>query len=145
LFALRQPLPDRDYQHRGRRPVAVRGRFADGHAWRPCLFRCCPPGTSPGMMPGTYRGAASVSDGTNVAVTMRLAAPRIPVASPSQSEIRLRLAEGGPAATSPFVPAISLNDPETGALSVKSVTASGSGVSAYKYADLAIVTLDPGS
>jgi uncharacterized protein (TIGR03437 family) len=66
------------------------------------------------------------------------------IAAASTSQISLRLAQGGPAITYPFVPFISLRNGGLGTLEVQGVTASGMGVSAEEYADGAIVTVDPG-
>ncbi len=97
------------------------------------------------MLPGIYTGAANVStpsDKFAVPVTMRVTTQ--PIAVPSTSQISLRLAQGGPATTYPFVPFISLRNDGLGTLEVQDVTASGTGVSAEEYADGAIVTVDPG-
>lgn len=99
----------------------------------------------PAMQPGTYTGVidtGSAADGT-IPVTMRVTDK--PIAVPSATKLHVRLAQGGPALTYPFLPYISLTNSGLGNLSVQDVTASGSGVSAYNYSGLAIITLDPGS
>jgi uncharacterized protein (TIGR03437 family) len=63
---------------------------------------------------------------------------------PSTTEIRTRLAQGGPATTYPFLPYISLANSGFGTLTVSDVTGSGPGVSAHNYQGLGIVTVDPG-
>ena len=98
------------------------------------------------MEPGTYTGKVTISGSTDdgaIPVTMRVT--KQPIAVPSTSEIDLRLAQGGPAVTYPFLPFISLSNVALGTLKVRDVSASGPGVSAYDYADLAIVSVDPGS
>ncbi|HEY1496004.1 MAG TPA: hypothetical protein VGF49_15735, partial [Candidatus Solibacter sp.] len=61
------------------------------------------------------------------------------------TEIRLRLAQGGPATTYPFLPYIALANLGLGTLTVSDVTGSGPGVSAYNYQGLGIVTVAPAS
>jgi len=98
------------------------------------------------MEPGTYTGRVTISGSTDdgmIPVTMRLT--KQPIAIPSTSQIDLRLAQGGPAVTYPFLPPISLRNEGLGTLMVQGVSASGPGVGAYVYADLAIVSVDPGS
>jgi hypothetical protein len=98
------------------------------------------------MAAGTYTGSVAVTntiDNRSIPVIMRLTTQ--PIALPSTNQISLRLAQGGPAMTYPFLPSISLNNTGMGTLAVQSVSAAGTGVSAYQYADLAIVTVDPGS
>jgi uncharacterized protein (TIGR03437 family) len=64
---------------------------------------------------------------------------------PSTNQISLQLAQNGPATTYPFLPYISLSNSGMGTLQVTGVSGSGTGVSAYDYNGLAIVTVDPGS
>ena len=108
------------------------------------VVRLAPPATMPD---GAYTGSVTVTnsgnDGTSP-VTMRVANPRQPIAVPSTKRISVRLAQGGPATTYPFLPSISFTNSGKGMLQIQSVTASGTGVSAYLYEDLAIITLDPG-
>jgi uncharacterized protein (TIGR03437 family) len=61
------------------------------------------------------------------------------------SQISLRLAQNGPAATHPYLPFISLSNAGMGALVVQTVTATGTEVSATSNGGLAVVTVDPGS
>jgi uncharacterized protein (TIGR03437 family) len=68
-----------------------------------------------------------------------------PIANPSPARITMTLAQNGSSITYPFLPYISLTNSGTGSLQVQSVNASGTGVSAYDYGGLAIVTVDPGS
>ena len=104
--------------------------------------------SAPGMAAGTYMGSISVSDyfandAHVVPVTMNVTTQ--PIAVPSMTQITATLAQGGPPVTYPFQPYISLSNSGLGTLSVQDVTGNGSGVSAYNYNGLAIVTLDPGS
>src|SRR5271157_69595 len=99
-----------------------------------------------GMAPGTYSGSVTVSDfqaGYTLPVTMRVTTQ--PIAAPSVNQIGLRLAQGGPAVAYPFLPAISFANSGMGSLQVQGVSASGVGVSAYQYDQLAVVTVDPAS
>jgi uncharacterized protein (TIGR03437 family) len=97
------------------------------------------------MAPGTYTGSVTIADspGQVVPVTMRLTT--LPIAVPSTNQISLQLAQNGPATTYPFLPYISLTNSGMGTLEVTGVSGSGTGVSAYNYNALAIVTVDPGS
>src|ERR1700733_9282715 len=99
-----------------------------------------------GMASGVYTGkvVASFSSGApgyNVPVTMRVTT--LPIAVPSTAQISLQLAQNGPATTYPFLPYISLTNSGMGTLQVTGVAGSGTGVSAYDYNGLAIVTVDP--
>jgi uncharacterized protein (TIGR03437 family) len=96
------------------------------------------------MAPGTYNGSVAITsdfDYRIIPVTMHVTTE--PIAAPSVSSISLRLAQGGPAATYPFLPFISLGNSGLGTLVAQGVTASGAGVNAYDYAGLGIVTVDP--
>jgi uncharacterized protein (TIGR03437 family) len=103
--------------------------------------------TPPAAMPtGVYSGQISLSDmnGTQtVAVTMNVVTG--PIANPSIPEISMTLAQDSAPLTYPFLPYISLSNSGNGSLQVTSVVGSGTGVSAYDYGGLAIVTLDPGT
>jgi uncharacterized protein (TIGR03437 family) len=96
-----------------------------------------------GMAPGTYTGNVAIGPpiGENIPVTMRLTT--LPIAVPSTAQISLQLAQNGPATTYPFLPFISLSNSGMGTLQVTGVSGSGTGVSAYDYNGLAIVTVDP--
>jgi uncharacterized protein (TIGR03437 family) len=99
-----------------------------------------------GMTSGSYAGNVSVTnsdDNLTIPVTMQVTTEPIAVASTSQIDVRL--AAGGPATTYPFLPAISFANTGLGTLTIGDVSGSGPGVSAYNYAGLAIVTVDPGS
>jgi len=104
---------------------------------------------SAGMAPGTYNGAVVTSgstfapDNKTIPVTMQVTTQ--PIAVPSASQINLVLAQGGPAITYPFLPALTLGNSGQGTLAVQNVSATGSGVSAYNYNNtgLGIVTVDP--
>jgi uncharacterized protein (TIGR03437 family) len=100
------------------------------------------------MASGVYTGNVTASfsssaPGYNVPVTMRVT--NLPIAVPSTPQISLQLARNGPATTYPFLPYISLSNSGMGTLQVTGVSASGTGVSAYNYNGLAIVTVDPGT
>ncbi len=97
------------------------------------------------MALGTYTGniaviAALGSGGPsyNLPVTMHLTT--LPLAVPSTNQISVSLALNGPPIGYPFLPPISL-----GPVAITGVSGSGTGVSAYNYNGLAIVTVDPGS
>jgi len=107
------------------------------------IIHFAPPATMPA---GPYTGQVTLNDinGTQtIPVTMNVVAG--PIANPSSTNITMTLAQNGPPITYPFLPYISLTNSGTGSLQVQGVTASGTGVSAYDYGGLAIVTLDPGS
>jgi uncharacterized protein (TIGR03437 family) len=104
---------------------------------------------SASLAPGTYSGSIVTSgssfapDNKTIPVTMQVTTQ--PIAVPSTSQISLVLAQGGPPATYPFLPAVTLSNAGQGSLSVQSVSATGNGVSAYDYnnSGLGIVTVDP--
>ncbi|HKE26524.1 MAG TPA: hypothetical protein VKB88_29420 [Bryobacteraceae bacterium] len=98
-----------------------------------------------GMANGTYTGAVAFTGTSNapLPVTMRLTT--LPIAVPSTTQISLRLAQGGPAMTAPFLPPITITNSGMGTLSVEDVTAQGLAVSAQKVNGAAVVTVDPGS
>ena len=98
-----------------------------------------------GMAPGIYTGNVAVDRpiNENIRVTMHLTT--LPIAVPSTNQINLQIAQNGPAMTYPFLPYISLSNSGMGTLQVTGVSASGTGVSAYNYNGLAIVSVDPGS
>jgi uncharacterized protein (TIGR03437 family) len=101
------------------------------------------------MAPGNYignvffPGSAFQGSSYNIPVSMHLTT--LPIAVPSTAQINLQLAQNGPATTYPFLPFISLTNSGMGTLQVTGVSGSGTGVSAYNYNGLAIVTVDPGS
>jgi uncharacterized protein (TIGR03437 family) len=98
------------------------------------------------MAPGTYTGNVTISSSTDdgiIPVTLRVTTQ--PIAVASTDRIDLRMAQGGPAVTYPFLPFVSLSNAGLGTLKVQDVSGSGPGVGAYVYADLAIVSVDPGS
>jgi uncharacterized protein (TIGR03437 family) len=97
------------------------------------------------MTPGTYSGSVAVNNYAirTIPVTMRVTTQ--PIAVPSTDQIQLRLAEGGPAAAYPFLQPVTLANSGMGTLEVQGVAATGQGVSAYQYGELAVVTVDPGS
>jgi uncharacterized protein (TIGR03437 family) len=98
------------------------------------------------MAPGTYSGSVAITDSIDnrtIPVTMHVTTK--PIAAPSVSSISLRRAQSGPAVTYPFLPFISLAASGLGTLVVQDVTSAGPGVSAYDYAGLGIVTVDPAS
>lgn len=98
------------------------------------------------MAPGTYTGNVAVlgfGGSADISVTMHVTT--LPIATPSANQISLQLAQNGPATTYPFLPYISLTNSGMGTLQVTGVSGSGTGVSAYNYNRLAIVTVDPGS
>jgi uncharacterized protein (TIGR03437 family) len=117
-----------------------------GYRYRICLgmkIHLAPPAS---MEPGTYSGSVAVNGfGAIRTIPVTLRVTTQPVAVPSTSQIHLRLAEGGPAAVYPFLPAISLTNSGMGNLEVQGVAAMGEGVSAYQYGGLAVVTVDPAS
>jgi uncharacterized protein (TIGR03437 family) len=101
---------------------------------------------SASLAPGTYTGnIANLNNPVvqNIPVIMHVTT--LPIAVPSTNQISLQLAQNGPATTYPFLPYISLTNSGMGTLEVTGVSGSGTGVSAYNYNALAIVTVDPGS
>jgi uncharacterized protein (TIGR03437 family) len=98
-----------------------------------------------GMATGIYTGNVAVGRpiNENIPVTMHLTTA--PIAVPSQRQISVTLAQNGPATTYPFLPFISVTSSGLGPVQVTGVSGSGTGVSAYDYNGLAIVTVDPGS
>ena len=100
----------------------------------------------PASMLGTYTGSATIADspGQVVPVTMHLTT--LPIAVPSTNRISLQLAQNGPHDyVSSVSSLISLTNSGMGTLQVTGASGSGTGVSAYNYNGLAIVTVDPGS
>lgn len=97
------------------------------------------------MPTGTYTGTVVYTDSSSppIPVTMRLTTQ--PIAVPSKTQINLRLAQGGPAMTTPFLPPITLSNAGLGTLTVQDVTAQGVAVSAHNVNGTAVVTVDPGS
>jgi len=132
---------------------ASRVTTADGSGWLSVVYeslgtidfaegiRLAPP---VGMPSGTYTGSVVVGGATveNIPVTMHLTT--LPIAVPSTDLISVALAQNGPVSTYPFLPSISLTNSGMGTLQVTGVSGSGTGVSAYNYNGLAIVTVDPG-
>lgn len=98
-----------------------------------------------GMTPGTYTGTISVSGNDNRVIPVTMQLTTLPIAVPSTKQVSVALAQNGPATTYPFLPYISLSNSGMGTLQVTGVVGSGTGVSAYNYNGLAIVTIDPGS
>jgi uncharacterized protein (TIGR03437 family) len=97
------------------------------------------------MSPGDYTGNVAIGSpiNENIPVTMHLTT--LPIAVPSAKQFSVRLAQNGPAMTYPFLPYISFTNSGMGTLQVTGVSGSGTGVNAYDYNGLAIVTVDPGS
>lgn len=99
------------------------------------------------MAPGTYTGNLAVNNAGppsyNIPVTMHLTT--LPIAVLSANQIGVTLAQNGPAITYPFLPYVALTNSGMGTLQVTGASGSGTGVSAYNYNGLAIVTVDPGS
>jgi len=97
------------------------------------------------MAPGMYTGSVWIRDyaSRTIPVTMRVTTD--PIAVPSVSRIDLRLAQGGPAVSYPFLPGISLANSGMGNLQVQGVSASGVGVSAMQIGQQVYVTADPAS
>jgi uncharacterized protein (TIGR03437 family) len=98
-----------------------------------------------GMATGTYTGNVAIGPPLSVNIPVTMVLTTEPIAVPSITQISLQLAQNGPAATYPFLPYISLTNSGMGTLQVTGVSSSGTGVSAYNYNGLAIVTVDPGS
>ena len=97
-----------------------------------------------GLALGTYTGNIALPSG-NLPVTMHVVQPPVTMANPSTNQIDLRVAQNGPAATYPFLPYVSLTDSNGTPIAATGVSGSGTGVSAYNYQGLAIVTVNPGS
>lgn len=108
----------------------------------PTAVQLAPP---PQMAPGIYTGSVAIQGPVNQKIPVTMHVTDLPIALPSITRINLRLAQNGPAAAFPFVPAISLSNSGLGTLQVTGVSGSGTGVSAINYQDLAIVRVDPGS
>jgi len=105
-------------------------------------IRLAPP---PSMATGTYTGSATIGTSAKVTIPVTMRVTQLPIAVPSTNKISLRLTQNGPATTYPFLPYISFSNSGAGTLQVTGISGSGSGVSAYNYQGLAIVTVDPGS
>ncbi len=97
------------------------------------------------MTPGIYTGSVIVGAPVNEYIPVTMHLTTVPIAVPSAKQISVALAQNGPATTYPFLPYISLSNSGMGTLQVTGVSGSGTGVSAYNYNGLAIVTIDPGS
>jgi uncharacterized protein (TIGR03437 family) len=98
------------------------------------------------MPDGTYNGSVAISgtsDDHAIPVTMHVTTQ--PVAVPSTTQVSLRLAQGAPAMTAPFLPPITFSNSGMGALVIQDVTASGTAVSAVNDGGAVVVTVDPGS
>ncbi len=98
------------------------------------------------LAPGTYTGNATlkpVGETLTFQVTMHLTTQ--PFAAPSRDHISVRLAQGGPPAAWPFVPAVTLMNRGPGTLSVSGVSATGGGISAAWDGTAVRVTADPAS
>jgi uncharacterized protein (TIGR03437 family) len=111
------------------------------HYWSASMF-LQPPASMP---PGTYDGTVAITntqDDHSVPVTMHVTAE--PIAVPSTKQINLRIAQGAQPLTAPFLPPITLSNSGMGTLTVQSVTATGTGVSAALSGGAAVVTVDPG-
>jgi uncharacterized protein (TIGR03437 family) len=97
------------------------------------------------MAPGTYNGTVAITGNVSQNIPVTLHLTTLPIATPSTNQISLQLAQKGPAVTYPFVPFISLSNSGLGTLQVTGVSGSGTGVTAYNYSGVAIVTVDPGT
>lgn len=97
------------------------------------------------MAPGTYSGSVWITDfaSRTIPVTMRVTTQ--PIAVPSAIQINLRVAQGGPAVSYPFLPGISLANSGVGNLQVQGVSVAGVGVSAMQIGQQVYVTVDPAS
>lgn len=101
---------------------------------------------SPTMLPGAYHGTFSIintDQNRDIPVTMRVTTQ--PIAVPSMDHLTVRLAQNGPAASYPFLSAISFRNSGIGTLVMQDIAGSGTGVSAYNIQGSAIITVDPGS
>ena len=96
-----------------------------------------------GMASGTYTGSVTLNDyvARTIPVTMRVTTQ--PIAVPSVNQIQLRLAQGGPSAAYPFLPAISFTNAGMGTLAVQAASAAGTGLSAAVQGGQVVVTVDP--
>jgi uncharacterized protein (TIGR03437 family) len=99
-------------------------------------IRLAPAGEMP---PGIYIGTVSAGS-ANIPVTLRLPSPSGIAASPDQIDIRV--AQGGPPITSPFLSPITLNQSGS-TIPAQSVTTSGKGITASLSAGSVIVNVDP--
>ncbi len=141
----------------GTLPPAVTTDTQDGGSWLAVSFdqvgtfgpfyrteyiQLAPPASMP---PGTYSGSVTLSNyaARTIPVTMRVTTQ--PIAVPSTAQIDLRLAAGGPAASYPFLPAISLTNSGMGTLEVQGVSVAGAGVAASLQAGQVVVAVDPAS
>lgn len=98
------------------------------------------------MPDGTYHGSVAISgtsDDHAIPVTMHVTTQ--PIAVPSTTHISLRLAQGAPAMTAPFLAPITFSNSGMGTLAIQDVTADGAAVSAVNNAGAVFVTVDPGS
>ncbi len=98
-----------------------------------------------GMPDGSYTGSVTFGESRPITVPVTMHVTTLPIVVPSTNQINLRLAQDGPAAVHPFVPAISLTNSGMGTMQVTGVSGSGTGVSAINYQGLGIVRVDPGS
>jgi uncharacterized protein (TIGR03437 family) len=134
---------------------SISTKTQDGGTWLSVSYSCMGTGgfsecgpyqilvSAPSSMAvGDYSGTVTV-DSQVIPVSMHVTT--LPIALPSQAQISLRLAQNGPATTYPFLPYVSFSNSGLGTLQVTGVSGSGTGVSAYNYQGLAIVTVDPGS
>jgi uncharacterized protein (TIGR03437 family) len=96
-----------------------------------------------GMATGTYSGTVAVTGNINQTIPVTMNVTTLPIAVPSTQQLFQKAAQNGPAATYPFVPAISLTNSGLGTLQVNGVSGSGTGVTASNYNGIAIVTVDP--
>jgi uncharacterized protein (TIGR03437 family) len=103
-------------------------------------IRVAPPASMPA---GAYTGKVTISGNMSQSIPVTMHLTTLPIAVPSTNQISLQLAQNGPATTYPFLPFISLSNSGMGTLQVTGVAGSGTGVSAYNYNGLAIVTVDP--
>jgi uncharacterized protein (TIGR03437 family) len=95
------------------------------------------------MTPGTYSGTVTTNAGEDIPVTMRLTTQPIGVASVDQ--LTIRLPQGGPPLTDPFLPAFTLTNSGRGTLVANGASANVPGVTAAVNGNRVVVTADPGS
>jgi len=98
-----------------------------------------PPRTMP---EGTYTGSVTAGS-DNIPVTMRLTTQ--PIAVPSVTPINLRLAQGGPPMTAPFLAPITFTNSGLGTLAVSGATAAGPGLIATLADGQILLGVEPGT
>jgi uncharacterized protein (TIGR03437 family) len=97
-----------------------------------------------GMPDRTYQAILTVTDSVGeqtIPVTMRIGGSVPVFASPDH--LAVRVADGGPPVTAPFLPHIRLATPDSVTVPAKGVTTFGSGISATISDGAVIVTVDP--